>query len=311
MQETPDIGEVDTFAVTAEEAGERIDKALAVRYRGVQSRQYFQRLIADGLVRVNGHVVKKKDQVSPGDEVEVQFVLTPEIALEPEPIPLDILYEDAYLIAVHKPPGMVVHPAPGNWRGTFVNALLYHCRDLEGDTSQLRPGIVHRLDKETSGVLVAAKTSLVHQKLVALFSGRQVHKEYLAICIGNPGKGEVEAPIGRHPVQRKMMAVVEQGGRPARTLYDTLVTKGELGLVKLTLVTGRTHQARVHMRYKGYPILGDPLYGREGLNSRYGLHRQMLHAAVLHFVHPITGVPLTLTASPPQDMQAIIEQITG
>ncbi len=311
MQDSSDISEVDCFIVGSDETSERIDKVLAKRYKEIQSRQYFQNLIAEGLVRVNGRSVKKKDVLSVGDEVEIQFVLTPEISLDPESIPLDILYEDVHLLVVNKPPGMVVHPAPGNWHGTFVNALLFHCSELEGDTSQLRPGIVHRLDKDTSGVLVAAKTSTMHQKLVALFSGRQVHKEYLAVCLGNPGKGEIEAPIGRHPTQRKLMTVLPEGGRAARTLYETVAYSGELSVVRITLVTGRTHQARVHMRHIGYPILGDPTYGRIGVNIKYGLARQMLHAALLRLNHPITGEEHTFIAPLPNDMQQIVTKIEG
>lgn len=310
MQES-EIGELDSFLAKEEDSSERIDKVLARRYSNTQSRQYFQHLIGEGLVRVNGIAIKKKDQLRAGDAVEIQFVLTPEIQLDPEPIPLDILYEDTHLLAVNKPPGMVVHPAPGNWHGTFVNALLFHCKELEGDTTHLRPGIVHRLDKDTSGVLVAAKTNSMHQKLVALFSGRQVHKEYLAICIGNPGKGEIDAPIGRHPINRKQMAVVEEGGRPARSLYETLASRGELSLVRIVLVTGRTHQARVHLRHLGFPILGDPVYGRIGLNERYGIKRQLLHAALLRFDHPVTGAHTEFLAPPPKDMQGFIDQISG
>ncbi len=308
MQDSNDISEIETFIATDSEIDERIDKVLANRYSEIQSRQYFQNLITQDLVRVNGRTVKKKDKLDLGDEVEIQFVLTPEIALDPEDIPLDILYEDAHLLAINKPAGMVVHPAPGNWHGTFVNALLHHCCDLEGDTSQLRPGIVHRLDKDTTGVLIAAKTTQMHQKLVTLFSTRQVHKEYLAVCIGNPGKGEVDAPIGRHPTLRKQMAVVSEKGRHARTLFATIASAGELSLVRITLVTGRTHQARVHMRHVGFPILGDPIYGRVGLNERYGLSRQMLHAALLKFLHPETGQEVSLAADFPEDMSQLINK---
>lgn len=311
MQElNPEAGELECFLVSEAEAGERIDKLLSTRFAGVQSRQYFQRLISDGYVRVNGADVKKKDKPLTGDEIEVQFVLTPEIALDPEPIPLDILYEDEQLIAVNKPAGMVVHPAPGNWRGTFVNALLHHCITLDREQSPLRPGIVHRLDKETTGVLLAAKTNWMHQRLVGLFQGRQMRKEYLAIVVGNPGDGEVNAAIGRHPVHRKQMTVVAEGGRQARTLYHTLKTSGELSLVRLQLVTGRTHQARVHMRHLGHPILGDPVYGNTGMNTKYRLQRQMLHAALLSFQHPETQQTVVLEAPLPADMQRIAEEIS-
>ncbi|MDP1835625.1 MAG: RluA family pseudouridine synthase [Chlamydiales bacterium] len=305
------FGEIASLVISKEEADDRIDKVLAKRFADVQSRQYFQRLISDGLVTVNGRPIKKKDKLVEGDEVEVQFVLAPEISLDPEPIPLDILYEDDDILVINKPVGMVVHPAPGNWHGTFVNALLYHCKGLEGDSSHLRPGIVHRLDKDTSGVLVAAKTNAAHQKLVALFSGRHVDKEYLAICIGSPGKGEVEAAIGRHPTQRKLMTVLETGGRPARSLYETLSFNSELSLVRIQLVTGRTHQARVHMRHAGFPILGDATYGRQAVNAKFGVERQLLHAEVLSFPHPISGESMTFKAKVPEDMQRFIDKITG
>lgn len=303
------FGEIESLVITLEEAHDRIDKVLAKRFVDIQSRQYFQHLITSGLVTVNGRPVKKKDKLNPGDEVEVQFVLTPEITLTPEAIPLDILHEDDDILVINKPVGMVVHPAPGNWHGTFVNALLHHCQGLEGDASQLRPGIVHRLDKDTSGVLVAAKTNAAHQKLVALFSSRQVQKEYLAICAGNPGKGEIDAPIGRHPTQRKLMAVVEKGGRQARSQYETLGFRGDLSVVKIHLITGRTHQARVHMRHIGFPIIGDATYGKAATNQKFHAKRQMLHAHTLTFPHPITGKALTFTAPIPQDMQLFVSKI--
>jgi 23S rRNA pseudouridine1911/1915/1917 synthase len=209
---------------------------------------------------------------------------------------------------------MVVHPAVGNWTGTFVNALLFHCRTpffeaLEGQEHTLRPGIVHRLDKETSGLLVAAKTTQAQKKLVEMFAGRLIYKEYLAICIGNPGAGEIDAPIGRHPVQRKMMAVLPEKGRAALTRYQTLTYDESLSVVSVVIATGRTHQIRVHMKHRGMPVLGDKVYGLERVNTKYGVNRQLLHAHRLRFEHPVTGAVLELEAPVPSDMQSMMNKI--
>lgn len=260
-----------TFFIAEEEAGERLDKILAKRLSGAGSRTYFQFLIDEGKVLVNGAPVKKRAKPKAGDEVEVEYILTPELELKPENIPLKILYEDEAILVVDKPPGMVVHPAAGNWTGTFVNALLYHCREAFSQqmpqipqTSQishknaLRPGIVHRLDKDTSGLLIAAKTALTQQRLIDQFMNRQVYKEYLAICIGNPGTGTIDAPIGRHPVHRKEMTILQkgEGGRPALTHYRVLAFDERLSLVSVVIATGRTHQIRVHLKHLGQPIDG-------------------------------------------------------
>jgi len=304
---------VDWITIREEEAGERIDKLLAARYRDSQSRSYFQFLINQGCVRIDGVPVKKQTRPEAGSDVEVQFLLTPEIDLEPEPIPLAVLYEDEALIAIDKPPGMVVHPAPGNWSGTFVNALLYHCRSLqEGRVgSRLRPGIVHRLDKETSGVLVAAKTEQAHRALVSLFSEREVKKEYCAICVGNPGSGTITTRIGRHPLQRKQMASLEEGGREAVTRFETIAHDASLSVVRAFPLTGRTHQIRVHLKAKNAPILGDPLYGSAGRNKKFGAPRLLLHAEKLAFPHPVTGAPVLLEAPLPDDIKKYKEKICG
>ena len=304
----------ETLFINEEEAGERLDKILSTRLSGAGSRTYFQHLIDEGKVLVNGAPAKKRAKLKHGDEVEVEYILTPELTLKPENIPLNILYEDDAIIVVDKEPGMVVHPAAGNWSGTFVNALLHHCKQIpqanEGKSplDALRPGIVHRLDKDTSGVIVAAKTSFAQQKLIEMFSGRQVFKEYLAICIGNPGAGDIDAPIGRHPVHRKMMAVLEEGGRHALSHYKSLSFDNKLSLVSIVIATGRTHQIRVHMKYKGTPVLGDPLYGNTSLNTKMGIERQMLHAYRLRFNHPVSGVPMEFTAPIPADMQHVLKQ---
>ena len=301
--------ESETILITAEEAGQRLDKILAGRYREIRSRTYFQSLIQDHNVLLNGSPVKKRALPAEGDEVEICFTLTPEIDITPEPIPLDILFEDKYILVVNKPAGLVVHPAPGHWTGTFVNALLYHCKGLDADPANLRPGIVHRLDKETTGVLVAAKTTQAHQRLVEMFSRREVYKEYLAICLGNPGQGEIKLPIGRHPIYRQRMAVRETGGREALTIFSTVASDGALSLVKVILATGRTHQIRVHMRHHGTPILGDAIYGNIQANEKYKAARQLLHAHKLRLSHPITGEEMEFVAPIPSDMAKFVLQL--
>lgn len=300
--------EIDLLIVTEEEAGERLDKILARRFKEVYSRTYFQYLIDEHLVLLNGTPVKKRIKPQEGDEIEVQFAATPEIQLTPEPIPLSILYEDEHLLAINKPAGMVVHPAPGNWSGTFVNGLLYHCGQVPGQENSLRPGIVHRLDKETSGVLVAAKTLEMQQKLTVLFASRQVYKEYWAVCIGRPSDGEISAPIGRHPIHRKQMAIVPTG-KQAISFIKALGWNDKLSFVQVVIATGRTHQIRVHLKYKGTPVLGDNLYGTLSLNQYYGVHRQLLHAAILRFQHPLTGEQLEFKSPPPADMLRFMRKI--
>jgi 23S rRNA pseudouridine1911/1915/1917 synthase len=300
--------EIDLLVVTEEEAGERLDKILARRFKEVYSRTYFQYLIDEQLVLLNGIPVKKRVKPHEGDEIEVEFAATPEIQLIPESIPLSILYEDEYLLAINKPAGMVVHPAPGNWSGTFVNALLYHCGQFMGQENSLRPGIVHRLDKETSGVLVAAKTLETQQKLTALFASRQVYKEYWAICLGRPSDGQISAPIGRHPIQRKQMAIVPKG-KQAISIVKAIGWNDKLSFVQVVIETGRTHQIRVHLKYKGTPVLGDTLYGNSSLNEYYSVHRQLLHAAKIKFCHPHTGQTMEFIAPPPADMLRFMRKI--
>lgn len=306
--------ETESFFITEEEAGERLDKVLAQRLKAVGSRTYFQYLIDEGKVLLNGAPVKKRIKPAAGDEIEIEYILTPELTLKAEDIPLDVIYEDDAILVVNKAPGMVVHPAVGHWTGTFVNALLFRCRqDIENiqqgsPNESQRPGIVHRLDKDTSGLLLAAKTGLAQQRLIEMFSGRRVHKEYLAICVGNPGTGTIDAPVGRHPVHRKQMTVLE-GGRPALTHYRMLAFDSKLSLVTIVLATGRTHQIRVHMRYHGTPILGDGIYGVDSFNVKYGADRQMLHAHRLRLAHPITGQEMEFEAPIPQDMRRLMKTL--
>jgi 23S rRNA pseudouridine1911/1915/1917 synthase len=293
------------LCVSEQEAGNRLDKLLS-NYFPSHSRTYFQYLIEEGCVLVNGVRIKKREKPQAGDEIEVCFLITPEISLEPENIPLDILYEDEHLLAVNKPAGMVVHPGAGNFSKTFVNALLFHCKTLE-PSGNLRPGIVHRLDKDTSGVLLAAKTAQAHEQLVSMFCQRKIEKRYLAICVGNPGDTIINASINRHPVRRKEMAVCQEGGREAITHCRVLDYNEKLSLVEVHLITGRTHQIRVHLKHKNTPVLGDPLYGCASLNEKYHIQRQMLHAHELKFIHPITQTPLEIRAPLPQDMKKTMD----
>jgi len=294
--------------VGPEEAGQRIDLLLTNHYQKRQSRRYFQRLILDDKVRVNEQSVNKKDRMQLGDKVAVTFALAPELTLEPENLPLDILWEDTHMVVINKAAGQVVHPAPGNWKGTVANALAYHFGTFESAPDTLRPGIVHRLDKDTSGLLVVAKNLQAHHRLVALFAERKVTKHYLALTCGNPKEGELEAPIGRHPKLRKEMTVDEQRGRPATTVYRTLAYKDSLALVQLQLITGRTHQIRVHMKHLGFPILGDSVYGSTSMNKRWNATRQMLHAHRLKIPHPMTEQPLSFVAPLPEDMTRLIDK---
>lgn len=292
-----------------EEAGRRLDLILTERYKEEQSRSYFQQLIREGHVLVNDSIVKKHFRPNSGDTVAITFKKPPEISLKPETILLEILYEDDYLIAVNKPAGMVVHPAPGNWEGTFVNALLAHCESLQKEVYNLRPGVVHRLDKNTSGALIAAKNGQVQLRLAALFAGRHVKKEYLAVCLGNPGEGTLNLPIGRHPVDRKKMAIRESGGREAITHYQTLAFDGTLSVVRVQIETGRTHQIRVHLKELRTPILGDEVYGNSSANHHYKAERQLLHAESLELTHPETGELLQLRAPLSEDMLEVVEKI--
>jgi 23S rRNA pseudouridine1911/1915/1917 synthase len=302
---------VDSITISEAEAGHRLDKVLAERFSQVQSRTYFQSLIDQESVLLNGKPVKKRSKPKVGDEVEIKFSLIPEIDLKPEPIPLDIIFEDEHLLVVNKPAGMVVHPAVGHWKGTFVNALLYHCNlSLEQlfDPTSLRPGIVHRLDKDTTGLLIAAKHIHAQQRLVSQFVAKEIHKNYYAICIGNPGCTEIHAPIGRHPTQRKLMAVKETGGKEALTLCQPLFFNNQLCLVDIVLATGRTHQIRVHLAHHKTPVLGDSTYGNVAVNRKYGIHRQMLHAKRLRFKHPMTECWLEFEAPLPEDMASVIQK---
>ena len=275
------------------------------------SRGAIQRLIADGHVRVNGRAAKATHHPRAGERIEVHWPEPRPATAQAESIPLDVLFEDDHLLVVNKPPGLVVHPAAGHEQHTLVNALLHHCAGkLSGIGGVARPGIVHRLDKETSGCLVVAKTDDAHVALAAQFASRRVEKVYHAIVCGAlpRERGEICAAIARHPSHRKRMAVSEERGRPARTSYQVLERLREATLVEAFLHTGRTHQLRVHFQHVGFPIVGDLTYGhrqnqRLGELTHYAAPRQMLHAQQLSFVHPLTGKVIAFEAPWPEDFR--------
>lgn len=294
------------FTIQGEEC-ERLDKMLSKKFPA-HSRSYFQHLIENEAVLLNGKIAKKRISPKPHDTIEVTFQKPEELDLTPESIPLDILYEDDDLICVNKPAGMVVHPAPGHPTGTFVHALLYHCQNLELPGEDFRPGIVHRLDKDTSGVLIAAKSLKAHQKLIEQFKGREIEKEYLAITIGHPTEQTINAPIGRSPIRRQEMAISEKG-KEAITCITPLQKGEHFSLVLAKLITGRTHQIRVHLKHNQTPILGDRVYGSTKLNEKFEVPRQLLHAYRMKLFHPLTNEILILSAPLPDDMKNLSEKI--
>ncbi|BCV24730.1 pseudouridine synthase [Gelria sp. Kuro-4] len=289
-----------------EEAGTRLDVFLAAAGLGL-SRSQAQRLIAEDRVTVNGQTAKASLRLTAG--MEVRAVVPPPLplAVEAEPLPLNIVYEDEHLIVLDKPAGVVVHPAPGHAGGTLVNALLAHCGPgLKGIGGVLRPGIVHRLDKDTSGLLVVAKSEAAQRGLSSAIKVHEVERAYLCLAFGvlAPDVSTVDAPIGRHPVQRKKMAVVEHNGRPARTHLYVRERFSRYTFLEARLETGRTHQIRVHLAFIGHPVVGDPVYGRR--QGNLGLKRQFLHAARLSFVHPVNGKELAFTSPLPSDLAAVL-----
>ena len=290
--------------------GERLDKWLA-RQLPDHSRTEIQRWIKDGLVRVNGRASKPGYKLEPGDVVEVDVpAAVPYLDVTPEPIPLDIVYEDEDLLVIDKPAGMVVHPAPGHTRGTLVNAILYHCPDLQGIGGVERPGIVHRLDKDTSGLILVAKNDKTHRELQRQFKEREVEKAYLALVEGqlHPPLGRIEAPIGRDRHHRKRMTVTRDG-REAITEYTVLKHFDDYTLVEARPLTGRTHQIRVHFAFIGHPLAGDTVYGRRKQRLKPWLQRHFLHAHRLSFRLPRTGERVTFTSPLPADLQAVLERL--
>lgn len=298
-----------SLVVQPEGAGQRLDLFLARAGEVDQSRSHLQRLIEDGGVTVNGAAVRSSYRTRAGDVIRLVLPEPRPAEPVPEDIPLDVVYEDADLIVINKPRGLVVHPAPGNPRGTLVNALLAHCRDLPGINDTLRPGIVHRLDKDTTGLMVAAKSEQAQRGLIDQIKARNVRREYLALVHGvmAADSGVIDAPIARHPLERKKMSVQPRRGRKAITHFQVEERFREHTLVGARLETGRTHQVRVHFAYIGHPVVGDPVYA--GRRPRLGLGGQALHARTLGFLHPVLGEYMEFHAPPPPDMQAVIDRL--
>ena len=288
------------------ENGQRIDRYLAVQFP-VYSRSFYQKLLDEGVVCVNGKSVKRSYKIQAGEEILVQLPEPKELHVEPEDIPLDILYEDEDILVINKPKGMVVHPAPGHESHTVVNAVLYHCKDqLSGINGVMRPGIVHRIDKDTSGVIVICKNDQAHLSLAAQLRVHSITRKYEAIVCGNirQDEGTIDVPIGRSTSDRKKMAVNVRNGRDAVTHYHVLERFGDYTYVECTLETGRTHQIRVHMSYMGHPVLGDAVYGPK--DKKYHTQGQTLHAKVLGFMHPSTGEYMEFTAPLPDYFERLL-----
>ncbi len=295
--------------VAEADAGVRLDKYLSEQIDGL-SRSALTKLIDDGKVTIGDTPVRKKDKTAAGDVITVLIDDPQPVDITPENIPLDIVYEDDDLLVVNKPKGMVVHPAPGNYSGTLVNALMYHCGDhLSGINGELRPGIVHRIDKNTSGLLAVAKSDIAHAGLSEQIKAHSFTREYLAICYGNLKEDErtIDAPIGRHKIDRKRMCVTQQGSKPAVTHIKVLERYTGFTYVLCRLETGRTHQIRVHMAYIGHPLAGDDVYGPAKVITSLG--GQCLHACKLGFIHPVTGEYLEFTADPPESFVSFREKL--
>lgn len=300
---------MDELCFTAEELQTRIDKYLTEKIPDI-SRAHIQKLIGEGYVLVNGEKCKANYKISVGDQIKVE-IPKPEVPdIEPEDIPLDILYEDSEILVVNKPKRMVVHPAPGHYSHTLVNAVMYHCRDnLSGINGITRPGIVHRIDMDTTGSLVICKNDRSHQRLAEELKEHNITRKYQAIVHGNlkDDTGTVNAPIGRHPIDRKKMSVHAPRGRQAITHYSVLERFGMFTYIECQLETGRTHQIRVHMASIGHPILGDAVYGPA--KSPYKLEGQTLHAKVLGFEHPITGKYMEFDAPLPEYFEELLNKL--
>jgi len=311
-----------SFVVTNEQGGQRIDLFLS-RVIPDLSRSHFKKLIKEDLILVNGNPVKPSHETRAGDLIIAKVPgQRADEALKPEPMLLDILFEDEDLLIVNKAPGLVVHPGAGHHEGTLVHGLLAHCARLAVQGSPLRPGIVHRLDKDTSGALVIAKSERAYLNLVRQFKERGVRKEYLALVYGSPakGEGEISSLLGRDPTHRKKIAVLQNRGREALSRWRVEKDWGETALLRVQIETGRTHQIRVHLSHIGHPVVGDETYGGDRRRARnvksapvrdllFGTQRQMLHAVRLDFTHPVTGATVSANAPLSEDFSDLIERL--
>lgn len=299
----------EQIVYTAEKAGERLDVFITARQTEL-SRSHVQKLIESGAVLVDGAARKANYKLRGGESVALNIPDAEPVEIKAEEIPLDVLYEDEDIIVVNKARGMVVHPAAGVTSGTLVNALLAHCTDLSGINGEIRPGIVHRLDKDTSGVMVCAKNDKAHISLAEQIRVKSAHRKYLAVVHGNIKEeaGIVKGDIGRHPTDRQRMAIVRENGKPAVTHFRVLERYGEYTLIECELETGRTHQIRVHMTSIGHPLVNDPKYGPKK-SSPFAIKGQALHSATLTLAHPTTGEEMEFTAPVPIDMQKIINTL--
>lgn len=303
MNETSAFERFD-WTVEIDDKGERIDKFITSQNED-WSRSQVQAWIKEGRVTVNGEPSKNNYKVAPDDEISLRVPPPKELNIRPEAMDLEIVYEDEDVVVVNKPRGLVVHPAPGHYSGTLVNGLLEHCKDLSGINGVLRPGIVHRIDKDTSGLLMVAKNDKAHMGLAEQLKNHTVNRKYVAIVHGviQHEMGTIDAPIGRDPKNRQQMAVVFENSKPAITHFVVLERFKDYTLVELKLETGRTHQIRVHMKYIGFPLASDPKYGPK---DTLELNGQALHAKTLGFVHPRTGEYLEFEAPLPADMQEVL-----
>ena len=299
--------ENDVFIIEEKDQGTRIDKYLSEVF-ALKSRSFIQGLIEKESVKVNGKIPKSNYKLKSFDKIEVEFKEPEILKVDAEDIPIDILYEDKDVIVVNKAQGMVVHPAPGNYNGTLVNALLFHCKDLSSINGVIRPGIVHRIDKDTSGVLVIAKNDETHNKLSEQLKDHSMKREYCALVEGRlkNEKGTIDKPLARNKRDRLKIGVVE-GGKRAVTHYEVLERYNGYTLIKCILETGRTHQIRVHMASIGFPLIGDPLYGFK--KQRFKLNGQLLHAKTLGFIHPTQNTYVEFTTELPEYFKVIIDKL--
>ena len=299
--------EREILIITENEAGQRADVALAAMLE--LTRSNMQKLLDEGRAVKGTKVIKSNYKLKLGDEIIVTLPEPQPLDVQPENIPLDIIYEDEDIVVVNKARGMVVHPAAGNYSGTLVNALLYHCKNLSGINGVIRPGIVHRLDKDTSGIMICAKNDAAHVSLSEQIQSKTAQRTYLAVVRGNlkTDSGVIETQIARDKDDRKKMAVVKEGGRNAVTEYEVVERFGKYTIVKCKLKTGRTHQIRVHMEYLGYPLVGDPKYSP--MKTPFSINGQALHSLTLAFDHPRTGERMEFEASLPEDLHKVVTRL--